>query len=184
MIQKRLVFFTFIVALLSAFYYFYEIKWTEKKKETLDKSKKLFKFKAEDVEGLRIKNSKITLIFKKKQEDWFIIEPVRAKGNKADIETIINALVSERWMRELTLEEGKLADFGLAQPAILIAMKGKNLGRERTIQLGSKSPTGNFLYVRIDQEPRILMVHSWLKNIVNKSSNELTKSNLVSQREY
>ena len=175
MIGRQIAALALVLAVLGAFYCFYEIRWKQQEADVLANSRRLFDLEREKIEDLCIRNSKTTLVLKKESSDWVLTDPFREKGKKELVESILDMLGSEPRIDELRLEEGMLSDFGLAPPAIEISLQGESMSKQKTIQVGSKSPTGKFLYLRIDSEPRILLVRSCLKNLLNRSIRELTK---------
>ena len=170
---KKIAFFSIILLLLVGFYYLYEVRYTGKQKERAASSRKVLNIKAHDVECIRIKKPKETVVLEKRDKEWFLVEPIKIRADTWAVDQIINTLVNGTREREITPLPQDLADFGLADPEIEVALSGKRLSEPRKVLIGTENPTGNMRYVRVDQEGGVLLVHARLKDVLEKTSHDL-----------
>ncbi|HHW58427.1 MAG TPA: DUF4340 domain-containing protein [Clostridia bacterium] len=114
-------------------YYFYESKTNRPVKE----DNKIFTFKNNDVNSLKIEKEGKTLIdFKKEGDTWFIKEPIDYKADSIYVDELLDSLASLTFDRTL---EGDLSTYGLDKPSYAIKVSLKN-GKSYSLFIGNKSP--------------------------------------------
>ncbi|MBT9448289.1 MAG: hypothetical protein GWM81_02385, partial [Desulfobacterales bacterium] len=92
MIGRQIAALALVLAVLGAFYCFYEIRWKQQEADVLANSRRLFDLEREKIEDLCIRNSKTTLVLKKESADWVLTDPFREKGKKELVESILDML--------------------------------------------------------------------------------------------
>lgn len=180
---KKIAFFSTILLLLVGFYYLYEVRYTGKQKEKAASSKKVLNIKDRDIECIRIKKPKETLVLEKNDKEWFLKEPIKVLADTRAVDQIINTLVNQTWEREITPLPENLADFGLADPEIEVALSGKGLPESRKVLIGTENPTGNMRYVRVDQEAGVLLVYPRLRDALDKTPDDLRDKHILRFKE-
>lgn len=176
---KKIAFFSTILLLLVGFYYFYEVRYTGKQKERAASSRKVLKIKDENIECVRIKKPKETVVLEKRDNEWFLAGPVKALADTWAVDHIINTLANGTWEREVSPLPRDLADFGLVDPEIEVALSGKGLSEPCKVLIGAENPTGNMRYVRVDQEERALLVYARFKDALDKSPDDLRDKHIL-----
>lgn len=121
----------------------------------------IFDVATDPVIGIKIvsKENKIECI--KKGSDWFLKEPVRARGNAAAIERIAAMLEDARWTESISVDQRKLrgldlGDYGLKSPRFVITVETELRGM--VLFIGDELPMGNGLYARRDHSDEVLIV--------------------------
>lgn len=180
---KKIAFLSTILLLLVGFYYFYEVRYTGKQKEKADSSKKVLNIKAEEIECIRLKKPKDTVVLEKKDNEWFLVEPVKARADTWAVGQIIDRLSNETWEREVNPLPEDLSDFGLADPEIEVTLSGKGLSEPYKVFMGTESPTGSMRYVRVNQEERVLLVYDRLKDVLDKTPDDLRDKHILRFKE-
>ena len=180
---KKIAFLSTILLLLVGFYYFYEVRYTGKQKEKADSSKKVLNIKAEDIECIRLKKPKDTVVLEKKDNEWFLVEPVKARADTRAVDQVIDRLANETWEREVNPLPKDLSDFGLADPEIEVTMSGKGLSEPYKVLMGTENPTGSMRYVRVNQEERVLLVYARLKDVLDKTPDDLRDKHILRFKE-
>lgn len=180
---KKIAFLSTILVLLVGFYYFYEVCYIGKQKERAASSRKVLNIKDKEIESILLKNSNGKIVLEKRDKGWFLIEPINALADTWAVEEIIDTLTNGTWEREVALSSQDLVDFGLADPEIEVALSGKGLSAPRKVLIGAENPAGTMRYIRVDQEQRVLLVYPRLKNVLDKTPDDLRAKDLPKLRE-
>ena len=176
---KKIAFLSTLLLLLVGFYYFYEVRYTGRQKERAALSRKVLNIKDHDIDCIRIKKPKETVVLEKRDKEWFLAEPIKVRADTWAVDQIINTLANGTWEREITPLPKDLADFGLADPEIEVALSAKGLSEPRKVLIGTESPTGNMRYVRVGQEGRVLLVYARLKDALDKTPDNLRDKHIL-----
>jgi len=181
--EKKIAFLSTLLLLLVGFYYFYEVRYAGKQKERAALSRKVLNIKDHDIECIRIKKSKETVVLEKRDKEWFLAEPIKVRADTWAVDQIINTLANGTWEREITLLPQDLADFGLADPEIEVALSGKGLSEPCKVLIGAESPTGNMRYVRVGEEGRVLLIYARFKDVLDKTPDKLRDKHILRFKE-
>ena len=181
--EKKIAFLSTLLLLLVGFYYFYEVRYAGKQKERAALSRKVLNIKDHDIECIRIKKSKETVVLEKRDKEWFLAEPIKVRADTWAVDQIIHTLANGTWEREITLLLQDLADFGLADPEIEVALSGKGLSEPRKVLIGAESPTGNMRYVRVGEEGRVLLIYARFKDVLDKTPDKLRDKHILRFKE-
>ena len=180
---KKIAFLSTILLLLVGFYYFYEVRYAGKQKERADLSRKVLNIKDENIECVRIKKPKETVVLEKRDKEWFLVQPVKARADTWAVDQIINTLANGTWEREVSPLPKDLADFGLVDPEMEVALSGKGISDLRKVLIGAENPTGNMRYVRVDQEGKVLLVYARFKDALDKTPDDLRDKHILRLKE-
>ena len=176
---KKIAFLSTILLLLVGFYYFYEVRYTGKQKEKAASSSKVLNIKDQDIESMCLRNPKGTVVLEKRENEWFLAEPIKARADTWAVHQIIDALANGTWQREITPLPEDLGDFGLVDPEIEVSLSGKGFSVPRKVLIGRKNPTGKMRYIRVDQEGRVLLVYTRLKDVLDKTYDDLRDKHIL-----
>jgi hypothetical protein len=126
------------------------------------------------VEELTVKSlSGDVTSLKKEGGAWKITAPLQVPANDLDTTGVANALAGLDIERVVDENPTDLKEYGLDAPRIQIDYKadeGKSSGR---LLIGAKSPTGNGLFVKREDEKRVVMVGQYNESTFNKSTFDL-----------
>ena len=176
---KKIVLLSTILLLLAGFYYFYEVRHKGQQEEKAASSRQVLKIKDDEIDCVRIMKSKDTLVLEKRNETWFLAQPIRARADAWAVGHIINTLADGTWEREVSPLPKNLADFGLADPEIEVTLSGKGLSGPSKLLIGAENPTGNMRYVRVGEEERVLLVYARFKDALDKAPDDLRDKHIL-----
>ena len=71
-------------------------------------------------------------------------------------------------------------DYGLKEPVAEVTFKQKGDKDFRTLQLGSKTPTGNDLYARVAGDKKVFLIAGYLESTFNKQPFDLRDKKVMS----
>ncbi len=167
--KNTLILLAILIAIF-AYVYFYEIKGGEERKKEKETAAQLVPIKKEDVTGVILKRlAKGVIIHARKADNgWKIIEPIQTDGDRFAIEGIINSVVTSKINRVVAQDTTSLQDFGLKPPEGIIVLMTKS-GKKDTLFVGSKNPTGSFLFVRRDHQPKVELTSTSMSYEVSKN---------------
>jgi hypothetical protein len=163
---------------LGAYIYFVVSRQSE---DTATKQEKMFTgLEADKIEELKVKAESGDVTTLKKEEGvWRIVAPVEAPASDTDATGMANALGQLQVVRVIDENPADLKDYGLDSPRIEVEFKGdagKSAGR---LIVGGKTATGGDLYVKRNDEPRVLLVGQYEEAALNKSTFDLRDKSIV-----
>ena len=156
-----------------------EVPTKQKKDEEETRSKQVLHFKVEEVEAFDLikPSGAIKVQRNPKNSRWNITKPLAVAGEDGVINQLLLTLEEAKISRVVDEEPKNLADFGLQDPSIQIALRFKT-GEPKTLMVGDASPLGHDTYIKLKDEKRVLL--SFLdKNQFNASLNDLRNKALL-----
>jgi len=123
----------------------------------------LLDLKAADVSDIRIERGDFSVYCVKKDQSWFIAEPIQVRADDSKIDGIVGVLETlvrqetitrkEREIRNLTLK-----DYELNKPRVRLIVGEKHNGgkRKEELLIGQDSPLGGLLYVKLGTNDEIV----------------------------
>ena len=140
-----------VFAALLAYVYFFEIKGKEKAEKAKERESKLLVFEKDSLKSIYLKKSGIKL--EKENDRWMITEPVRSKTENWVVNSLINSIADAKKERRISSDPASYSEYGLdpARHEIIIAHNGK----QDTLYLGEKSPTGSYVFVRVNSDSQV-----------------------------
>jgi hypothetical protein len=156
-----------------------EVPTKEKEDDAESFSKQALHFKVEEVEAFELIKPSGTIKIQRnpKNSRWNIIEPLAAPGDDGVINQLLLVLEEIKITRVVDEEPKNLADFGLQDSPIQIALSFKT-GEPKTIMVGDASPLGHDTYIKLKDEKRVLL--SFLdKNQLSASLSDLRNKALL-----
>ena len=172
-----------LILLAIAAGFFAYLYFVEAKRDTLDtgeKKAKVFTVEADKIDEITVKSeSGDRTTLKKTGNDWQIVAPAdrAAKADGAEASGISTNLSNLEQQRVIEENAQALADFGLDKPRIEVSFKSG--GPEQTLQIGSKTPTGNDLYAKLSGQPKVFLIASYLESTFNRSTFDLRDKTAV-----
>ncbi len=161
---KKTLFWVIILISLAGSFYFFDKK-EEANKKRIEASLRLLPFTVDGLSEFTINNIKegrrIKAVHDK--DDWQLVEPLMAKGDKEAIEKFLEIIVTARKDAVLFSQPKpeKLKELGLDDPKIEMSLKSDD--KEIVIVFGDKGPTLNVSYAMFKGRPEVYRVHSDLK---------------------
>ena len=121
--------------------------------------KKLFAFKREDVERLRIlRSGDPEMELAKEGDRWEILLPFRARASETEVDQILNKLTTLKAEAFVDEAPKDLADFGLEQPVWKIEVVLKPDQTKATLLIGSlhQEQGKGYLYAKREERPGVV----------------------------
>jgi hypothetical protein len=95
----------------------------------------------------------------KTEQGWRLQEPPASQTARADnnkVEQVIDQVQHARKVEDVPVSRD-LARYGLEDPALKVTLREKGAGREWTLNVGDRSPEGQYVYVNSSERPRDVM---------------------------
>ncbi|MEW6387656.1 MAG: DUF4340 domain-containing protein [Thermodesulfobacteriota bacterium] len=135
---------------------FFILKWhQERQEQAQQQAKKIFPLKEGEITALTLKRGQEEIRLIKTGKDWEMVKPLKSRVDQVTISSVLSTLAFLDKVRDLG-EEKDLANFGLAQPALVVEFTAQ--GQVHRLALGAKTPGDQGYYVQKDQDPRVLVI--------------------------
>jgi len=172
-----------ILALLATYVYLVEIKGKSRKEKTEEKAKKLLVFDSKDIQKVTVKRASDPFSCEKNgEDDWRLLSPVEDRADKSMLSALVTGLTDLKADRE-DVDVNSFSDFGLDPPLFTVVVGSTN-GKNDTLFLGEKNPTGTYVYARKPREKRLILTNSSVETHLTKPLFDLRdKSVLAFEKE-
>ncbi len=164
---------------LGLYLIFIEVPNAEKKDQEATRSKLVVPFKVEEVEEFDLIKKSGTIQIKRNPNDatWNIREPLAMRGDDGVINHLLLTLEEAKITRVVDEAPQNLADFGLQDPSLKIALRFKSK-KLKTLLVGELSPLGRDTYIKLAGEKRVLLSFLDTRQL-NASLNDLRNKTLL-----
>lgn len=153
-----------VFAVLLAFVLLFESRSKGKK----EAEEKLIDLASDDVQKISLKKEDETILFKKDEKgDWSISEPLEAKADNYEVNRLAQDFSSLKVERVVEAEGQDLAKYEIPKKELTLWFKG----REQPVKLliGMENPLDKSLFAKREDDPRIVLLSSYLKSSLDKS---------------
>lgn len=134
--------------------------------------------KSDKIDQITVKSDKGETTTAAKQGDrWQQTQPAGAAADEAEISGITSNLASIEVQRVVEEQPADVKQFGLDPARIQVSFRQD--GKERSLLIGQKTPTGSDLYARQSDKPRVFLVPSYLETTFNKSPFDLRDKTIL-----
>jgi len=175
---KSLILFVVVLAGLGAYIYFVESKKPAGGEAAA--SPKIFAVKGDDIGEITVKASggdKTTL--KKVNGAWQITEPLPTAADEAEVSGIVTNLTTVDATRTVDENPGDLAQFGLADPRIVIGFKTADGKQSKQLLIGEKTATLGDLYAKLPHEKKVFLISNSYESTFNRSTFDLRQKTVL-----
>jgi hypothetical protein len=170
-LQRTPLILLLIALVLGGFVYFYEVQGAPQREAAQANAEKLFQFKEEEVQTLKVATQQQTLSFVKtpagrlkdtvkQQIDqeklskpevliWLMTAPEEAAANEGAIAYLLNLMATGSSEQRFQVPSAKLAEFGLDKPLATVEVKLNNQQTHKLV-LGKPNFNRTALYTQID----------------------------------
>jgi len=107
---------------------------------------------------------------KKTGTEWQIVAPVTAPADASTVDSLVSSLAGLEVQRVVEESPAAMAPFGLEPPRFSVAFRAAGSTTPQRINFGSKTPTGSDLYARVEGQPRLFVVASYLEDTFNRET--------------
>lgn len=161
-----------IAAVIGGYVWFVEMK-RDPYASTETPREKVFAVEAAQIQEVRLTNEQGEHTTVTRSGDrWSIADLPGVEVDEAEISGIANSLAGLESNRVVDEQPASLAEYGLDKPRITTAFKDA-AGKEHTLLIGKKTPTGGDLYAKTGESPRVVLIGSWLEDTFNRSRFDL-----------
>ncbi len=163
-----------LVAGLGAYLY-----WIEVPKARQEATKaKLVTATQDDITAVTLVFPDRELALVKKDGAWRLTKPIEAPADDAAVKALLGALTGAEVQKSLEELPSDLASFGLDRPDPTVKLATAT-GDLPAIAVGKNAAIGGKTYVRVGDEPKVVLVPSTLKFALNKQPNDLRDKQLL-----
>lgn len=164
-----------VAAALGGFLYY------DSKKEPTDtnKQEKVFAdVQADKIDQITVKSASGDRTTVQKQgSGWQLAQPVAMAADEAEVSGLASNLSSLEVQRVIDEQASDFKQYGLDPAHVEVAFKAG--GKDHTLLLGAKTPTGSDMYARVPDKPRVFLVSSYLDATFNKSAFDLRDKTIL-----
>jgi hypothetical protein len=151
-----------VIALLGAGYYFISKnkKPADSTGDTSTETIKVLDYTTDDITQVTLENSEGTFVIGKKDTNWVLNSPTDFKADSSKLSSIaINAtsVIADKVVEE---DAKDLTIYGLDKP-IQVTLKLKKDGSEKTLQIGSMTPTKGGYYMKLKDSSKVYVVGTY-----------------------
>ena len=146
-----------LLAALAGFYYVYEVRLGPERQQAASAKGRVFTGEPADATELAIRRPDQTVRLTKEGDAWQMVEPLKVRGSGSTVQETLTSVLTARVDREIASAPEAVAEFGLDKPAAVIAVAMKD-GTRRELELGSRNPTGVWVYAREAGKPAVFLV--------------------------
>jgi hypothetical protein len=139
---------------------------------------KVFTVEAEKINELRISYQAESALLKKDDSGWKLVEPTQVEADPPEAIGLTTALTNIDIVRVVDENPTDLAQFGLANPNIIVAFKADG-GASGTLKLGNKNATQGEVYALKDDEKRVFLVNAFQETTFNKTPFDLRDKKIL-----
>src|SRR5882762_10109467 len=160
-----------VLLLVGGFYYVYEVRWAPDRERAETRKGRVFAAEAADVTAVELRRRDDTVRLARAGDAWELRSPVVARGDRARVEETLTTVLTAKVDREIDPKPAALADFGLDKPAAEITLTLKD-GKTLGLALGSKTPTGVWVYARETGKPAVVVLSDGVLREATKPATE------------
>jgi len=171
---KRIALLFIVVAALGGYLFFYELPKAEREAE----KDTLVDVAKDDITGIELDFPDRQIVLQKDGASWKLVKPIDAKADDAVMQSILQVLTSAEVQRTLDELPKDLAPFGLDRPNPSVTLTAKS-GAVPAIHVGTQTKIGQKTYVRLGDEPKLLLSPSNLKVGLDKQVKDLRDKTML-----
>jgi hypothetical protein len=169
------------VLVMGSYLWFIERK-SETARERLDREAHVLRLTPERVTYLAVAAGEVSIECERRLEGWFLTAPLQVRANAARIEQILTTIESLPQIETITAAQRKarnltLESYRLSAPRTRLALEVD--GRRLELLIGTESPAGDALYVRLSGADKIIATTTNLINVLPQSVEEMRERRIL-----
>ncbi len=139
-----------------------------------------FTLEANDIASIELRSPSHDLVVERgKDGGWVLTKPIATNADQTAVDSMAGAISSLEITDTADENPTDLAQFGLARPAVTLTVTTKNKHVLPAIEVGKETPVGNSAYIRMSDQPAVLLVASSFPPNVEKSVDDLRSRALI-----
>jgi Domain of unknown function (DUF4340) len=159
--------------------------WSEKKekadagKPPSDAAPKILSIPDDQFKQIQlIKKAGETTTVSRADGKWQIVQPKPLGADQDSVGSLVSSLSSLGSDRVIDDKPSDFAIYGLTSPSEQVTITRKD-GKVRTLLVGNDTPTGAGAYAKVDNDPRVFTIASYVKTSLDKTSKDLRDKRLL-----
>jgi hypothetical protein len=159
--------------------------WSEKKekadagKPAADAPPKILSIPEDQFKQVQLfRKSGETTEVSKAAGNWQIVQPKPLAADEASVTSLVSSLASLSSDRLIEDKPSDYSAYGLTSPAERITITRKD-GKVQTLLIGDDTPTGSGAFAKVDGDPRVFTIASYIKTSLDKTSKDLRDKRLL-----
>lgn len=175
---RSLIILFVVFAGIIGYLYFVDAK---KPVEQEDQKAKLFAgVDADAIDSLRISTiAGGVATLQKGADGWKITAPSEAKADESEVSSVTGSLASLTLDHVVDENPASLGDYGLKEPVVEIGFKTRKDKAEHTLQVGTKTATGNDLYAKLANEKKVFLIPGYLEQTFTRQPFDLRDKRIL-----
>jgi len=125
-----------------------------------------------------IKKASDTTELQKIEGKWQILLPKPLAADQDSVNSLVSSLSSLSSDRLIEDKASDLSSYGLTAPAEEVKITRKD-GKTQTLLVGDDTPTGSGTFAKLENDPRVFTIASYVKSGIDKSSKDLRDKRLL-----
>ena len=125
-----------------------------------------------------IKKAGVTTELSKAGGSWKIVQPKPLTADQESVNSLVTSLSSLSSDRLIEDKASDLSNYGLAAPSEEVKITKKD-GRTQTLLIGDDTPTASGTFAKLEGDPRVFTIASYVKSSLDKSSKDLRDKRLL-----
>lgn len=146
-----------LFALLAGFYYVYEVRMAPERDRVASAKGRVFTGEPGDATEVSIRRPDETIRLARDGDTWQMVEPLEVRGSGSTVHEMLTSVLTARIDREIAAAPDSVAEYGLDTPAAVVSVALKD-GTQLGLELGSRNPTGVWVYARETGKPAVFLV--------------------------
>lgn len=136
----------------------------------------------DQIASLEIENlpQKEKIVFVRENGRWFLREPVQGAADKLLVDGLTAALTMSSKARRLIPESG-WQEYGLQEPALKVGVVTRENPEARRLYFGDKSPVGDFVFARWEDENEYFLLDPNLMKAFQRSAYSFREKKIFHQ---
>jgi hypothetical protein len=162
------------ILLVGVVAYLYFVDSKKPVDQTEEKAKVFAGLEADKIEEIKIDTvAGDNAVVQKTADGWKLVSPTPARADDSELSSITSNLASLTVERVVDDAPKNLGDYGMKEPVVQVSFRAKGAKNFRTLDLGTKTPTGSDMYARVDSEKKVFLVQSYLDSTFNRKPFDL-----------
>jgi hypothetical protein len=159
--------------------------WSEKKqkaeagKPPADAPPKILTIPEDQFKQIQlIKKASDTTTLSKADGKWQIVQPKPLAADQDSVSSLVSSLSSLASDRVIEDQGSDLSSYGLSAPNEQVTITRKD-GKAQTLLIGDDTPTGSGAFAKLENDPRVFTIPTYVKSSLEKSSKDLRDKRLL-----
>jgi hypothetical protein len=155
-----------------------EIRHKQEQQATEEKAAKIVHLEKDKIVAIELlSRDKEKIELKKPADTWVLTSPIKTKADASAVASLLHSITDAKPEKVVSEKDVKWEDYELDKPEFAVALATKDQTAE--IRFGAANPAKTSYYVRVDEQPKLLLVQDTLKNSLNKSAFDLRDKTVV-----